>query len=423
MRFSSFSKRRVLSSCVISMSMLLLPINTVSATPVTTVRDVSTEQDKTYQQVMQLVENKAHTLAIKVLEKDNELFTDYTDEDGEWDTKGDESWCSGFVPGLYWYLFALTGNTQWQGYAKHWTEGVRSRAYATDNDTGFQIYDSFGLAYNLAGEQTADYKKVLIDGANTMVKERYNQNIGAFRSWKQWEDDPEALPFEVNIDQLMNMELILWVGKYANKPEYSKMAISHADKTWANNMRDNGSSYHVVEYDEDGKVENKRTHQGWKSESTWSRGQAWAVYAYVMYYRFTGLERMLQRSKISYQYYLSAMQKQSRDWIPYADFDAPLDEDNPRDSSAAAVVASALLELYKITNNEQYLSDAQAMLQSLATPKYLALDANYQSILLKGSEKWGEPEVGTIFGDYFFVEALYRWKNWINKPLAGDLAI
>lgn len=397
-------------------AMLLTSINSAHAND-------SSAQHSPYQNVMQVVEAKSRGLAVNVLDNDNDDFTDYTDEDGEWDIQGDSNWCSGFVPGIYWYLTALTGETEWKCYAKHWTEGLRSRAYATDNDTGFQVYDSFGLGYNLGGENTADYKKVLVDGANTLVTERYNSQIGAFRSWRQGIDDPETMPFEVNIDQLMNMELILWVGKYANKPEYTQMAISHADKTWKNNVRDNGSTYHVVEYDKQGNVENKRTHQGWKTHSTWSRGQAWAVYAYAMYYRFTGLDRMLERSKKSYQYYLSATQKQTDDWVPYSDFDAPLDEDNPRDSSAAAIVASALIELYILTKEQQYLNDAQAMLESLASPNYLALDPNYQSILLKGSEKWDEPEVGTIFGDYFFVEALYRWKNWIDKPLPENFGL
>lgn len=231
------------------------------------------------------------------------------------------------------------------------------------------------------------------------------------------------MPFEVNIDQLMNMELVLWVGKNANKPEYTEMAISHADKTWENNNRDNFSTYHVVGYNGEGEIVDKRTHQGWKDHSTWSRGQAWSVYANVMFYRFTGLERMLERSKNAYSYYIEATKKQTNDFVPFADFDAPIDEDNPRDTSATAIVASALLELYNVTKDDKYLKDAESMLISLSTPAYLATDANYQSILLKGSEKWDEPEVGSIFGDYFFVEALYRWKLWSPRPLPKNFGL
>lgn len=379
--------------------------------------------DKEYKNVMDLIESKSAALANVSLSNDRETFTDYTDEEGEWDTKSDKTWCSGFVPGIFWYLNALTEDKVWKERAMHWTEGARSRAHETDNDTGFQIYDSFGLGYTIGGENNADYKSVLIAGADTLVEERYNPKIGAFRSWKQRVDDPEEMPFEVNIDQMMNMELVLWVGKNANKPEYTQKAISHADKTWANNIRENGSTYHVVGYNAKGAVIDKRTHQGWQDESTWSRGQAWSVYAYAMFYRYTGLERMLARSKKSYEYFIAATKNQSSDWVAYSDFDAPLDEDNPRDTSATAVVASALLELYQITKDEKYLNDAQAMLVSLSTPEFLAMDPAYQAILLKSSEKWGEPEVGSIFGDYFFVEALYRWKQWAPKKLPANFGL
>ena len=398
-----------------------LPLVFVSL--VFTPNNVSATQVTQYKNVMELVKAKSEGLAVDALGNDNEIFTNYTNTTGKWNNKSDKTWCSGFVPGLFWYLNAITGDKIWQKRAKFWTEGVRSRAYATDNDTGFQVFDSFGLGYTIGNEKTADYKKVIVDGADTFVSQRYNKNIGAFRSWKQRVSDPTVMPFEVNIDELMNMELVLWVGQNANKPEYTKKAISHADKTWANNTRENGSTFHVVGYNNKGEVVDKRTHQGWKDESTWSRGQSWAVYAYAMYYRFTGLERMLQRSKKSYQYYLQATKKQTNDLVPYSDFDAPLDKSNPRDTSATAVVASALLELYHMTKDEQYLNDAEAMLISLATPTYLANNPNYQSILLKGSEKWGEPEVGSIFGDYFFVEALYRWKLWSPRALPKNFGL
>lgn len=419
--YSKFTKSNTFNRCF-AFHTLVAGLSVVSSS-IYAEGFTSTTEHKAYKNVLELVEKKSESLAVNVLKNNKELFTDYTDTDGEWDTKGDSTWCSGFVPGIFWYLNAITDNKVWKERAMHWTEGARSRAYATDNDTGFQIYDSFGLGYTIGGEQTEDYKNVMIAGAKTLVDERYNKKIGAFRSWKQGVSNPDRMPFEVNIDQLMNMELVLWVGKNANKPEYTKMAISHADKTWANNNRKNASTYHVVGYNKNGEVEDKRTHQGWEDHSTWSRGQAWSVYGNVMFYRFTGLERMLDRSIKSYEYYINATKKQTDDLVPYSDFDAPIDDDNPRDTSATAIVASALLELYKVTKNEKYLNDAEAMLISLSTPTYLANDPAYESILLKGSEKWGESEVGSIFGDYFFVEALYRWKLWAPRDLPKHFGI
>ena len=416
MRFSEI--KQIPFSLKLSTMIAITSLTFISACSAT-----NEKQNKEYKTVMDLVESKSSVLAQVALKNDQELFTDYTNQAGKWDRKSDRTWCSGFVPGLFWYIDALAEDEIWKQRAMFWTEGVRSRAYATDNDTGFQIFDSFGLGYTLGGENSEDYKSVMIDGATTLVEQRYNPTVGAFRSWKQQIKNPNTLPFEVNIDQLMNMELVLWVGENADKPEYTQMAISHADKTWENNVRENGSTYHVVGYNHKGEVVDKRTHQGWKDDSTWSRGQAWAVYAYAMYYRYTGLDRMLARSKKSYQYFIEATKKQTNDWVPYADFDAPIDAQNPRDTSATAIVASALLELYQITKDEKYLQDAEAMLLSLSTPQFLAMDPTYQSILLKGSEKWGEPEVGSIFGDYFFTEALYRWQRWSPRKLPDNFGL
>ena len=367
--------------------------------------------------LMSIIEQKSEMLADTALSKNSEAFTAYTDTQGKWKIKNDRVWTSGFVAGNFWYLYALTNNKKWKEDALLWTEGNRSRAVATDNDTGFQIFNSFGLGYTIGNNTTQDYKDVLLTGAKTFVNQRYNKDIGCFRSWDQNRNEPYSLPFEVNIDELMNMELVLWAGYNSDNKEYIDYAVNHADNTWLNNMRDNGSSFHVVDYNLDGSVKLKRTHQGWKDSSTWSRGQSWAVYAYAMFYRYTGLDRMLERSIKALDYFIEATEKQTDDFIPYSDFDAPLNNLNPRDTSAAAVVASASLELYHLTSDEKYLTIAENILVSLSSDKFLSRDTSYDSILLKGSEKWGKPEVGTIFGDYYFIEALYRWNKWSPKKL------
>ena len=373
--------------------------------------------------LLDLVMEKADHLAITVLENNREAFTNYTTESGDWIIQPDTTWTSGFVPGIYWYLFAMTEDTDWQDYALHWTEGNLSRAYATDNDTGFQIFNSFGLGYTLGGQENQDYLDVLITGAHTLVDQRYNDDIGAFRSWDQSVDNPFDLPFEVNIDQLMNMELVLWVGLNADNPEYVDYAIQHADNTWQNNVREDASTFHVVNYNLDGTINLKRTHQGWKNNSTWSRGKAWAVYGYTMYYRYTGLDRMLERAIASFDYFIEATEAQTDDLVPYSDFDAPVNSMNPNDTSATAIVASAALELYQITEDERYLNITEEMLLSLTRADFLSSDDLYDSILLRGSEKWGEPEVGTIFGDYFFIEALYRWTQWSPRELPPEFGL
>ncbi len=348
------------------------------------------------------------TLAEDVLSGNNQ-FVDYSNTAGVWNIKNSSTWCSGFIPGLFWYLYDQTGEAIWMERAALWTNGVRSRASDADNDTGFQIFDSFGLGYLSTGETNRDYLAVLRTGAATLYNQRYQPVIGCYRSWPGGSSNTTDLPFEVNIDQMMNLELPLFIGYRDSNQSYIDAAISHADKTWDNNVRENGSTYHVVSYNLDGTVASKRTHQGWTTDSTWSRGQAWAVYGYTMVYRYTQLDRMLQRAEACFDYFDGATKAQSTDAIPYSDFDAPLDSNNPRDSSAAAIVASAALELYDLTDNEKYLDAACDILSSLSGPDYLSKNTGYQSILRKASEKWSRPEVAAIFADYFFVEAGLRY--------------
>jgi len=369
-----------------------------------------------YDKTLDFSGQQATGLAEDVLNNNRDRFVNYTTTSGNWRTQSASTWTSGYVPGIFWYLYALEENATWKDYAMHWAEGVRPRATATDNDTGLQVYPAFGLGVMFNDADPADYMSVMNTGALTMVTERYNPTIACFRSWDQNTSNPTDLPFEVNIDQMMNMELVLWSGQNGGPSEYVDYAVNHADQTWENNVREDGSTYHVVAYNLDGTVDYKRTHQGWNTDSTWSRGQAWAVYGYAMFYNYTGLPRMLERSKKCYEYWMAETLKDSWDYVPYSDFDAALDSENPRDTSAAAIVACGALQLYEITGDKMYLADAEAILESLSSPRYLSIRANYDSILLKGSEKWGKGEVGAVFGDYYFMEALWRWSQIEQAP-------
>lgn len=363
----------------------------------------------------------------------NSRFPDYSNTSGTWQIKSRSSWCSGFTPGMFWNMWDLTGETKYRGWAEYWTEGVRSRATEADNDTGFQIYCSFGVGYQLTGETSTDYFELMETAADTFATQRFNPTIGSYRAWTNSSSDPVGDPnltasttnpnemvFEVNIDMMMNMELPLYVGTNGGDTDYVDYAVSHADRSWEDLVRSDGSTIHVVGYKADGSVDYKRTHQGWQADSTWSRGQAWAVYGYAMVYRYTGLQRMLDRSELCFDYYMAATASQTDDFVPYSDFDAPIDSSNPRDTSAAAIVASAALDLYEMTGAQKYLDAAESILLSLGSPDYLAQGTAYQPILLKGSSKWGDPEEGTSFGDYYFIEAMLRHRALFPVVLPPD---
>jgi len=337
------------------------------------------------------------------------------------------------VPGLFWRLYETTGDASWATRATNWTNSPQANVFDPDNDQGFQIYYSFGLGYELTGKSNSAFRSSLVATANNFDTQRFSSTIGCYRSWTNRSSNPVDSPsitdstpnpddpiFEVNIDQMMNLELPLYVGALENNATLTAHAVAHADRTWTENIRADGGCVHVIGYNTDGSVQYQRTHQGWPPDSTWSRGQAWAVYGYAMVYRYTSLPRMLTRAEKCFDYFMGALSSQSTDGIPYSDFDAPVNSQNPKDTSAAAIVASAAIDLYRLTGQIKYRDTAETLLLSLSNSTNLSENTNYEPILRRGSSKWGDPKVGTIFGDDYFAEALPRYKSVIGFVVSAD---
>jgi rhamnogalacturonyl hydrolase YesR len=201
---------------------------------------------------------------------------------------------------------------------------------------------------------------------------------------------------------------------------FADAATSHASTTLENHFRPDNSSYHVVDYDpETGVVVHKQTHQGIGDDSAWSRGQAWGLYGFTSVYRFTHDEQFLQQAKNIADFYLSNPNLPD-DKVPYFDFDVPNDPDieNFRDSSAAAIAASGLLELAGYVSEPQasrYREAALDMLRSLVSPAYSAETGSNGHFLLKhATGRWqanDEVDAALNYADYYYLEALIRCKN------------
>lgn len=165
----------------------------------------------------------------------------------------------------------------------------------------------------------------------------------------------------------------------------------------------------------------KETWQGLNNDSEWSRGQAWALYGYTMMYRLTQKKRYLQHA-IRVAEYLINHPLMPEDMIPYWDFDDPDIPNAYRDASAAAVICSGLIELSEYTDSKQsekYLNVAEKQLAALCSPTYLAKNGEMGGFILKhgvGSLPAGtEVDVPLTYGDYYFIEALLRYKQLVNK--------
>lgn len=325
-------------------------------------------------------------------------------------------WCSGFFPGGLWYLYEKTKDPQWEKSARLWSSAVEKEQFNTGtHDLGFMMYCPFGNGLRLKNDP--QYKKVLIQSAKSLAT-RFDPKIGLIKSWNSFKG---GYKYPVIIDNMMNLELLFWASKVTGDPSYRKIALTHADNTIKNHFRPDFSSYHVICYDENGKVLAKKQHQGYQDESQWTRGHAWAIYGYVMTYRETKDKKYLDFAQKITDYYLNHPNLPS-DKIPYWDFYAPNIPNEERDASAGSITASALLELsqYSGQKGKRYYDDAIKMLESLSSPAYRAALGENNNFLIKhavGAKSLGsEIDVPLIYADYYYLEALLRLKNY-NKRL------
>lgn len=350
----------------------------------------------------------------KAENKNGTLVSPRTLKNGELILVASKDWTSGFFPGELWYLYELTNNEKWKQEAIKFTVPIEQEKFnGKTHDMGFKIYCSFGNAYRLT--KNSQDKEIIIKAAQTLVT-RFNPKVGAIRSW---DHNSDKWDFPVIIDNMLNLELLFEATKLTGDSSFYKMAVTHANTTLKNHFRDDFSTWHVVDYDpETGVVEKKNTHQGLNDASAWARGQAWAIYGYTLCYRETKNPKYLAQAQ-NIAKFLFTHKNMPADLIPYWDFDAPSTPNEPRDASAAAVIASALLELSTYTvNDNNYLQTANQIIDNLST-KYIAkLGSNKGFILTQstGSKPHkSEIDVPLSYADYYYLEAIVREKRLKNK--------
>lgn len=337
---------------------------------------------------------------------DTLAFPRSTAPDGKVKTVKSNDWTSGFYSGNLWYMYDYTKDKQWEAAARKWTAGLeKEKANRGTHDLGFMLYCSFGNGYRLTGDK--QYRAILLEGANSLAS-RFNKKAGVIRSWNhgKWQ-------FPVIVDNMMNLEFLFWASRESGDPRFRDIAITHANTTMANHFRGDFSSYHVVDYDTvTGKPMVKVTHQGFSDESAWARGQAWGLYGYVVMYRETKDKRYLELAEKIAGFMLKHP-NMPKDLVPYWDFNAPAIPKEERDVSAAAITASALLELGQYAKKgNNYASTAEQILTALSSPAYMAeVGKNNHFVLMHSvGHKPAKSEIDTplIYADYYFIEGIMR---------------
>lgn len=334
---------------------------------------------------------------------------------GDYEFSGSGWWCSGFYPGTLLYLYEQTNDAALYTEAERILKVLEKEQHNTGtHDLGFMMFCSFGNANRIASRP--EYKDILLTSAKSLST-RFNPTTGCIKSW-----DSKPGDFLVIIDNMMNLELLFWATKVSGDSSYYKIAVEHANTTIRNHFRPDYSSYHVVNYNpETGDVQQKRTAQGAADESAWARGQAWGLYGFTVTYRETHDQRYLEQAKHIAEFIL-AHPNLPADKIPYWDFNAPGIPGALRDASAAAIIASALIELSGYADAKEaarYLSAAVTIIRTLSGNAYRAVPgANGGFILQHGvghMPNRTEVDVPLTYADYYFIESLIRYKALLRK--------
>lgn len=376
---------------------------------------IPTEMDRIIDSSMQIAIN--HAINMSETLKDSTMLLPRTFEKEKFKTSDSRWWCSGFYPGVLWYLYEYSKDPSIELLAQLFTSRIEREKYTTDNhDVGFMLYCSFGNGLRLTGNE--NYEEVLETGAKSLAT-RYNPKIGLIRSW---DFNKDRWQYPVIIDNMMNLELLMWAYKQTGNEMFKTISVNHADKTMNFHYRKDNSCYHVVSYDTTTTLPHKReTWQGAADESAWSRGQAWGLYGFTYMYRETGLQRYLDKA-IKIADYMIKHPNMPADFIPYWDYDAPNIPDEPRDASAGALMASALIELSVFVDSslgKEYLKVAETQIKTLSSSEYLAEPGTNGNFILKhstGAKPFNsEVDVPLTYADYYYVEAMLRYKNLKNK--------
>lgn len=322
-------------------------------------------------------------------------------ENGAWQSIAEQDWTDGFFPGILWQLSEL--DSDFEALAQHWTLPLSDRLTFQSHDLGFIFDSSFGHAFRYTADDS--YLQTFIEAAN-MLQLRYSPEVGATRSW-----DFGNYQYPVIIDNIMNIKLLFEACLATNNITLCDSATTHAQTTRQHHQRADGSTYHLVDFSPTtGEVLNKVTVQGLSNESTWSRGQAWAIYGFAQAYEYTGITEFQQSAEAAADFFLANLPE---DNIPYWDFSANGSND-PKDTSAAAVAAAGLLKLADTytqdsDQQQQYQAASKNIINTLLLPQYFSADLSFPALLTQATGNYpSNREVNTslIYADYYFLEAL-----------------
>lgn len=315
-------------------------------------------------------------------------------------------WTNGFWPGILWLLYNADSDEvllkSARKFGEQLSELIVNCPEKLHHDVGFMYLPSLVIEYRVFGENKKYQQSIL---AANLLASRYNP-CGEYLV--AWNNEPDYLI----ADTLMNIPLLFWASIETKDPRYQNIAKKHIETVFKYLIRNDGSCAHILKFNsKTGEFIKSVPGQGNSSDSSWTRGQAWIIYGLIIAYRYTNEEIYLQKGMKVLNYYISFLLKNDYRFV------LDLNGDNRLlDTSAAAIVASALIDYAEIVDEElsyYYLKIAKNILLKLDS-EFANYDLNLGGILNNASESYHNKETqgcSLIYGDYFYIEALSKLEN------------
>lgn len=368
-------------------------------------------EEKDLAWAQETLERTAHKLE-KVAQRSAEKIP-YTTVDGVHDDKsGDKEigwWTNGFWGGIMWQMYTLTGKEIYRNIAEQNEKKLDADLMdyeKLDHDNGFKWLPTAVADYRVTGNRSSKNRGLLAAGN---LAGRYNCAGKFIRAWNDWPNSKVDRRGWAIIDCMMNLPLLYWASEETGDPRFSKIAANHADTAMKAFIRGDGSANHIVEFDPaSGEMIKSYGGQGYGEGSSWTRGQSWGLYGFILSYLHTQNNAYLETAERIANYFIANIPDSGL--IP-VDFRQPEDV-KLEDSTAAAIASCGLIELARQKDGRQqkiYLNAALKMLQAL-TKNSFNWNEEEDNLLTKCTAAYHDEkhEFSIIYGDYFFLEALMK---------------
>ena len=354
---------------------------------------------------------KSFQFVLGKLDKDLDKFTDkFPGEQSKnyvYQPTENGSWTESFYTGMLWLSYEITKDEKYlkviRSHINSFKDRIEKEHNVNHHDLGFLYTLSCVSAYKLTGDEEA--KEIAIKAAKKLIT-RFQEKGQFIQAWGEMN---EPNNYRLIIDCLLNLPLLFWATEVTGDNKYADIAKKHLKTAISVVLRDDGTTHHTYFFDiETGAPLKGVTAQGYSDDSCWARGQAWGIYGTALAYTYTKDEFILETYKTITDCFISKLPK---NYVPFWDMDFTDGDDQPRDTSAAAIAVCGILEMDKYIKEPKYKDYADKMMESLMD-NYLTED--YSNGILSDamySRKSGHNPECNIWGDYYFTEAIMRYKN------------